>query len=172
MSLFVMAKRSQQDVAILAGKAARLLESGMSVAEVADELQVSARTVQRWRNRPRLLPQGRPEEKPHPHIEVVDSDDFQKNEFQEAILSYKCAGKLEALIPIALDQLESILKNPDTRTTDRLRACQLIGDWSGLNGGLEGSIRRVLSAGYLVIDPTSQPTQEKKSPGLTMRQRI
>jgi transposase-like protein len=149
-----MAKRSQQDVAILAERAYKLLESGMSSSEVARQLQVSPRTLQRWKSRPRLLPlvEG------NSQIEVLDSDNFQKHEFREALLSYKPASKLEALIPIALDQLESILTNPETRPSDRLRACQIIGDWSGLNGGADGSCRRVFALGFDIVAPRNPNT--------------
>jgi transposase-like protein len=160
-----MSKRSQRDVAVLAERAYRLLESGMSSAEVAKELQVSTRTLNRWKNRPRLLPLTLSEQNSHvddnSQIEVVETDgDFEKQAFRKFTLNYKSASKLERLIPIALNQLEAILNNPHTRTSDRLRACQIIGDWSGLNGGLDGSMRRVFAGGYDIVAPHNPDLKE------------
>jgi hypothetical protein len=146
-----MAKRSQQDVAILAERAYRLLESGMSTSEVAQQLQVSPRTLQRWRNRPRLLPLAELE---NSQIEVLDSDDdFDKMEYRGYLLNFKSTSRLEKLIPAAMDQLEAILIDPNSRSSDKLRACQIIGDWSGLNGGTDGSLRRVFALGYDITAP-------------------
>ncbi len=159
----VMAKRSQQDVAILAERAYRLLESGMSSAEVAKELQVSQRTLQRWKNRPRLLPLAHPEQtsevEENSQIDILDSHgDFEKVAFRQYLLVHKSALRLERLIPTALDQLENILRDPDIRVSDRLRACQIIGDWSGLNGGTDGAMRRVFAAGYDIVAPHNPDT--------------
>ena len=151
-----MSKRSQRDVAVLAERAYRLLESGMSSAEVAKELQVSTRTLNRWKNRPRLLPlvqaQQSSQVEESSQVEVLESDrDFEKVAFREYLLVHKSASRLERMIPIILDQLENILRDPDTRVSDRLRACQIIGDWSGLQGGTDGAMRRVFAAGYDIV---------------------
>jgi hypothetical protein len=152
-----MAKRSQQDVAILAERAYKLLESGMSTSEVAQQLQVSPRTLQRWKNRPRLLPLAELEN--NSQIEVLDSAaDFEKQEFRRGILNFKSASRLEKLISVAMDQIEAVLINPDSRPADRLRACQIVGDWSGLAGGADGSLRRVFALGYDVVAPHNLDT--------------
>jgi hypothetical protein len=160
-----MAKRSQEDVAILASKATQLLKNGLSVSEVAEQLQVSTRTIQRWRNRPQVLPIRRSGIEEKPQLESIGSENEppypSQNDFQRHLRYFDDAGKLEALIPVALDELKHILENPDTRIADKLRACQVIGDWSGLSGGFDGSMRRVLAAGYVIVAPRI-PAQESR----------
>ena len=158
-----MARRSEQDVAILAERAYRLLESGMSSAEVAKQLQVSTRTLQRWKSRPRLLPLAQARQtseiEENSQIDILDSHgDFEKVAFREYLLVHKSASRLERMIPTVLDQLENILRDPDTRVSDRLRACQIIGDWSGLNGGTDGDMRRVFAVGYDIVAPHNPDT--------------
>jgi transposase-like protein len=154
-----MAKRSAQDVAILSNRAAELLESGLTIAEVASQLDVSTRTVQRWRNRTQFSPIARPEIEQKSHIEVADPIP----DGLKYLPDFKIATNLESLIPVALDELRRILENPESRTADKLRACGIIGDWSGLNGGLYGSIRRVFGAGYVVVDPRRSAEKDTRT---------
>ncbi|HEY9893076.1 MAG TPA: helix-turn-helix domain-containing protein [Candidatus Sericytochromatia bacterium] len=140
-------------------QAIRLLEAGTPVSEVADQLGVSMRTVQRWKNQSRFLLFEGSQIEEECHIEVLDSDDdFEKQEFRRGILNFKSASRLEKLIPIAMNQLEAVLINPDSRPADRLRACQIVGDWSGLAGGADGSLRRVFALGYDVVAPHNLDT--------------
>jgi transposase-like protein len=56
-----MAGRSRRELRRLQDKALSLLEGGMVVEEVADQLGVSARTVRRWRQGPRRAEPQSPE---------------------------------------------------------------------------------------------------------------
>lgn len=57
---------------------------------------------------------------------------------------------LNRLTPLAFITLLHILKNPDTRVSDQIKACEIIGRWAGLNEGINGAICRVSAAGYQV----------------------
>lgn len=155
-----MSKRSAQDLALLSGRAAELFERGLSTTEIAEALSVSVRSVQRWRKNP-VLPTPTPSPTSTPDEPALETEILPPDESRSEEL-----GSLYDLIPAAIEELHRILGSSDSRTADKLKACQVIGDWSGLSGGLEGSVRRCHLAGYIVTDPTVKP-RESKQQGLT-----
>jgi hypothetical protein len=62
-------------------------------------------------------------------------------------------GSIQRLMSLALLRLEKILRNPNIRVADQLRATELVGKWASLDGGLDGAIARVHSAGLQVVVP-------------------
>jgi Homeodomain-like domain len=99
-----------------------LLSSEVPQKDIAKELGVSERTIQRW---------------------------LKLDEFQDALegVSYRPVAvsavdvvsshksrreKLDSLLDTSLDVLESVIINGDCKTSDRIRACQIVGDWQGI----------------------------------------
>jgi hypothetical protein len=81
------------------------------------------------------------------------AETFESNGVVERLFNQEFFQRLDALMPSCLQELEAILKDPDSRKQDKIRACQLLGDWAGLSGGLSGAIIRVASSGYIVTEP-------------------
>jgi len=84
---------------------------------------------------------------------VAETLSAESNGVVERLFDQEFFQRLDALMPSCLQELESILKDPDSRKQDKIRACQLLGDWAGLSGGLSGAIIRVSSCGYVVTEP-------------------
>ncbi len=160
MSFFIisfMAKRSQNEVNSLTRRALELLDRGHSEKEVAEILDVSLRTIQRWKARLEIeesnIPIG------------IDSPRLLSPQ-EERALGVLTFGEVEKLIPNAVAVIKEILENPESRNSDRLRAAGLIGDWSGYSSGVQGAMSIVLRAGYIVVDPDLEQSGQR-SQGLT-----
>ena len=122
-----MTSKSQQK-----NEALRLHKKGMVPSRIAEKLKVSARTIQRWikdeipitttvvaMQADTDLPQSIT-----PDIEATREFDFN--------LSRRMAIRLLNLSESALDVVETTLKDPEVRRSDKLRAAKLVGDWLGL----------------------------------------
>jgi transposase-like protein len=110
--------------------AAKLLGQGKSQTEVAKAIGVNRRTVVRWLERHEFkqlcygliggsTPTPKPPETPKPAI----------NQQNPNRVSTEDLGNLAFL---AVGCVSNILDDPDARASDRLKAAQLAGDWSGL----------------------------------------
>ncbi len=69
-----MACRSRRELRRLQAKAVSLLEGGMVVEEVAEQLGVSGRTVRRWRQGPRKAEPQRPEAQTDALVEMLRAE--------------------------------------------------------------------------------------------------
>jgi hypothetical protein len=110
-------------------QALELLSSGHSQVSVANQLGVSRRTVVRWMSKPEFKQA----------LTGLGSNQFVINEDAlepEIIQPQKCSGsireRLNRLIPTIIDETEAILKNPDTRTADKLKSAAMLAKWAGL----------------------------------------
>jgi transcriptional regulator with XRE-family HTH domain len=142
-------KQAESDRHRLRIKAFDLLRRGKTQSEIAKSCGVSIRTIQRWVNES----QEKVKQQGDLVAVVAETLSPQSNSVVEKLFSQDFFQKLDALMPSCLQELESILKDPDSRKQDKIRVCQVLGDWTGLSGGLSGSIIRVIAAGYLVSEP-------------------
>jgi transcriptional regulator with XRE-family HTH domain len=109
-------------------KALNMLAKGMGTSEVAKRLGVSQRTIQRW-----LKAEG----VSNPVMDVCDQVVKEIALKVEAAIGDELKSQALQLLKLSgksLDCLEEILNNPDTRTADRLKACQIVGEWVGFQG--------------------------------------
>jgi hypothetical protein len=159
-----MSKRSLKDVKALSRRAFELFDHGLSFEEVATQLDVSSRTVRRW-VASRDDADALTEDDRHSNSGTATPERMSLDDLPE----YACLGAdVDELIPDCLKVLRDILKDEDSKTSDRLRAISLILDWSGLSGGFQGSIRRVIECGYAVLDPHAPVEQGgQRTQGLT-----
>jgi hypothetical protein len=114
-------------------EAFRLLRNGMRCQKVAEKLNLSPRTIQRWAKEIEPIP-----------IKVSDdetSDKTSDNTLQEnpnprhhseMILTRSVAIRLLNLADAAIGAVEEILANPDSSSANRLKAAKIAGDWLGL----------------------------------------
>jgi len=143
-------RQAESDRHRLRAKAFDLLRRGKTQSEVARSCDITTRTLQRWINesQEKVKQQG-------DLVAVVAETTLspEPNGVVERLFDQEFFQRLDALMPSCLQELESILKDPDSRKQDKIRACQLLGDWAGLSGGLSGAIIRVSSCGYVVTEP-------------------
>ena len=142
--------QSESDRHRLRAKAFDLLRRGKSRFEVAKSCGITTRTLHRWINesQEKVKQQG-------DLVAVVAETTLspEPNGVVERLFDQEFFQRLDALMPCCLQELEAILKDPECRKQDKIRACQLLGDWAGLSGGLSGAIIRVAASGYLVTEP-------------------
>jgi hypothetical protein len=142
-------RRSESNRDRLRAKAFDLLRSGKSQAKVAKACDISVRTLQRWINEA----QEKVKQQGDLVTVVAETLSPESDSVVERLFSQDFFQKLDTLMPSCLHELEAILRDPDSRKQDKIRVCQVLGDWAGLSGGLSGSIIRVVAAGYLVSEP-------------------
>ena len=113
-------------------KAIELIHKGKTHDEIGKILKVNKKTIQRWNQRQ----------------EFVDALDDVCNRTTELLVqsaSTDVVVQIERLRNKALNSLEAILDDPLSRNNDKIRTCQILGTWTGLQN-------------------YSNPEQEKKSP--------
>ena len=163
-----MPKNSAKERADLSRKALDLLRSGHDPSDVAGLLKISLRTIQRWRSKAEqannaslALPQ---------QSSVSNSLETAFQLPSEPPSESDIRAKIESLTDIVLTTLENILRNPDARTADQLRACQLIlsvSGWSDPAASVTSkAINFLLQQGYVVTDP-NLPPENSGQRGLT-----
>jgi hypothetical protein len=113
-------------------KAIELLTDGKrSQQSIADEIGVSRRTIVRW-----LADQEFQEA-----LKGVGTNQFVVNpevlQPQESPASIR--QQLADLMPDVLQVAKGILLDENARTSDRLRACQMIGKWGGLEDRIDST---------------------------------
>jgi len=96
------------------------LAQGKTHAEVASELGIATKTVQRWSKQPEFT-------------QAVS--DVQSRAVEVAVeeTAQDIAGKIERLVPKAIAVLDQYLSDMTARGSDRLRAVHIIGTWAGLS---------------------------------------
>jgi predicted transcriptional regulator len=143
-------RQAELDRHRLKGKAFDLLRYGKNQSEVARSCGITTRTLQRWINES----QENVDQQGDLVTVVAEALDAESNSsVVERLFAQEFFQKLDGLMPYCVEELESILKDPDSRRQDKIRACQLLGDWAGLSGGLSGAIIRVSAAGYVISEP-------------------
>ena len=143
-------RQAESDRHRLRAKAFDLLRRGKTQSEVARSCDITTRTLQRWINesQEKVKQQG-------DLVAVVAETTLspEPNGVVERLFDQEFFQRLDALMPSCLQELESILKDPDSRKQDKIRACQILGDWAGLSGGLSGAIIRLSASGYIITEP-------------------
>lgn len=97
-----------------------LFARGYSHPEIGSEIGVSTRTLSRWRVDYENQINSRATIKPKSDGELV------------AIAENKTSERINELLHLALDNLEDILNDVELKTTDKLRAISIVGEWSRL----------------------------------------
>lgn len=111
-------------------KAIELLSNGKrSQQSIADEVGVTRRTIVRWSANPEF----------QAALVGVGSNQFVVNPevLQPQASPVSIRQKLSELMPSVIEETEAILKNPDTRTGDRLKAAQMLAKWGGLENRMD-----------------------------------
>lgn len=143
-------RQAESDRHRLRAKAFNLLRYGKTQSEVARSCGITTRTLQRWINES----QEKVDQQGDLVTVVAEALDAESNSsVVERLFTQEFFQRLDVLMPSCLQELEAILKDPDCRSGDKIRACQLLGDWAGLSGGLSGAIIRVSGSGYIVTEP-------------------
>jgi transposase-like protein len=143
-------RQAELDRHRLRAKAFDLLRYGKTQSQVARSCGIAVRTLQRWVNEA----QEKVEQQGDLVAVVTETLDAESNSsVVEKLFNQEFFQKLDVLMPSCLQELEDIVKDPNSRNQDKIRACQLLGDWAGLSGGLSGAIIRVSAAGYLISEP-------------------
>ncbi len=110
-------------------RALELLATGKSQTATADEIGVSRRTVVRWTKNPEfkqaLTGLGS-------NQFVINQDAIEPEIIKPQKSQLSIRERLNSLIPAIIDTTEGILKDPDTRTSDRLKSAAMLAKWSGL----------------------------------------
>lgn len=100
-------------------RAVGLMSEGVSYREIAKQLGVTTRTVERWAMRPDLR-------------QAVEQAKAKALETVEEAVSEKYKRAIESMIPAALTILHKTLKSSEAKDSDKLRAVQILGKWYGL----------------------------------------
>lgn len=117
-----------------------MFAEGTSSSEIAKELNVSIRSIQRWQKLPEFVKA------------LADINARATANTVEATAA-NISNRIQRLLPKALDTVEYYIENPEARAADRLRACHLVGTWAGLTQQKTSSL--------------SQPEQAQSSTGLS-----
>lgn len=156
-----MPKNTAKERSDLTKKALDLLRAGHNIDDVATLLHISTRTIQRWR-RGKAIAFSQPD----PDVVITEVS------LPTAPLPTNAdiSDRIQGLTDIALRTIEGVLQCRDTRTADKLRACQLILDASGHNDPAACVVSKAIDflhrQGYIVTDPTVPP-EAKPMQGLS-----
>ncbi len=163
-----MPKNSSKQRADLTKKALDLLRHGHDLEEVATLLGVSRRTLERWRFKAEKNNQA--SLSLVPQINAPSSFIASSQMPSEPLGEGEVRSKIDCLTGLALSNLENILLDPDARTSDRLRASQLIltvAGWTDAAATVPSrAIELLLRQGYIITDPTLPP-EDSGARGLT-----
>ena len=107
-------------------KAFKLLKEGLGHREIAEKLNVSLRSIQRWVKEAEPLPVKVLVE------EVSDKTTPHSSHEFDLTLSRRIAIRLLNLSEAAIGAVENTLSDPDTSTANKLKAAKIAGDWLGL----------------------------------------
>ncbi len=118
-------------------QAASALARKLPLKEVAASLNVSSRTIQRWSKSADFV------------AEVKRLEEEIAREIEDANRSESAAVavRVPMLLNKAVKRLEEIIENPDSRSSDILRVCQLLGKWNGLEGDFNQSLTTLKNYG-------------------------
>lgn len=100
-------------------EALSLLSHGFNLQETANKVGVSKRTLQRW-------------------VKLAEFIEAKKDVTQQTtarvieVTAQDVTESIRHLVPKAVRLLEEILDCPEARNTDKLRASEILGRWSGL----------------------------------------
>ncbi len=143
-------------------QACRLLASGLLQREVAEELGLSKRTIERWntsqafKDATNALMGTKPLAKPsqskaiEPELLPYTSQeegDYPKN-YEEAM------ARMPALLMVSINTVLNILTDPDERPANKLKAASLAGEWLGLKYCCRASaaVDLLHSLGYVITE--------------------
>lgn len=99
-----------------------MLTSGHSRVEISKKLNISESTIQRWQKLPEFKDA----------LEGVAFSPVAVTSIEVTSSHRTRRERLERLLDSSIDVLEEIVKNEESRTSDKIRAIQLIGDWVGI----------------------------------------
>lgn len=120
--------------------ALRLNRQGIATSKIAAKLGVSIRTIQRWLLAEAPLPSEDDQtqalddsqaSEPESGHELSTPSSRDSEGFDEAVAS-RTALRLMKLSEAAIGAVEDCLSNPYVKTSDKLKAAQIVGDWLGL----------------------------------------
>jgi hypothetical protein len=100
-------------------KALSMFAQGASGSEIANELKVSARSIQRWQKLPEFA-------------KGLYDISAKTTQLTVETTASSISNRIQRLLPKALDTIEYYIENPEAKASDRLRACHLVGTWAGL----------------------------------------
>jgi hypothetical protein len=158
-----MPKYTQKERSDLSKKAVDLLRAGHDVGDVSRLLNVSVRSIQRWRR-------GEEGVQVVALAQAVDAAPNAISSSYDLPSDQNIRNKIQSLTTLALSTIEGILRCPDSRSTEKLRACALILDASGHNDPAACVTSKAIDflhrQGYEIIDPTL-PTEDEGVRGFT-----
>lgn len=105
-------------------QAVSLLAKGKTKVEIASELGISTKTVQRWTKQLGFA---------QAVSDVQSSAVRQTVERTAEDIARQSQEVIERLVPKALMVIHEYLNNSSAKGSDRLRAVHIIGSWAGLN---------------------------------------
>ncbi len=118
-------------------QAASALARKLPLKEVAASLNVSSRTIQRWSKSADFVAE----------VKRLEEEIARQIEDANRSESAAVAVRVPMLLNKAVKRLEEIIENPDSRSSDILRVCQLLGKWNGLEGDFNQSLTTLKNYG-------------------------
>ncbi len=123
--------------------AAAAIAKGLSPREIADSVGVSVRTIQRWQVSEDFASEVS-------RLQVEFSSEVEQVTRSEVKLRASATNRLAALFDRAIDRLEEVIENPDSRPGDLLKACQLLGKWNGWESDFNISLANLRTYGLRI----------------------
>lgn len=100
-------------------RAVSLFSEGLKNTQIAHELGVTPRCIQRWHKIPEFA-------------SAVAQIKKKAAEKTIEATATNISNRIQSLLPKALGVIEHYLDSDEARASDRLRACHLVGTWAGL----------------------------------------
>ncbi|MEM6751479.1 MAG: helix-turn-helix domain-containing protein [Cyanobacteria bacterium P01_C01_bin.38] len=120
-------------------EARKLYLQGVSCQEIAEELEINIRTMQRWAREfdgEAVVIPVVSEVEPEPPIEALQRVAEPQQPIGESIelnLTARIAVRLLNLTEVAIDTVEEVLTNGDATHGNKLKAAQMVAQWVGLD---------------------------------------
>ena len=123
--------------------AAAAIAKGLGLKEIANGVGVSIRTIQRWQ-----VSEDFAAEVSRLQLEFgCEVEEVARSEVKSRA---SATNRLATLFNRAIDRLEEVIENPDSRPTDLLKACQLLGKWNGWECELNISLANLRTYGLRI----------------------
>jgi len=123
--------------------AAAAIAKGLNLKEIADSVGVSIRTIQRWQVSEDFAAEVS-------RLQVDFSCEVEEAARSEVKSRASATNRLATLFNRAIDRLEEVIENPDSRPTDLLKACQLLGKWNGWESDFNISLANLRTYGLRI----------------------
>ena len=169
-----MPRFSREERQILKQEAFSLLAQGFSKSQVIERLSISERTFRRWTKDTDFSLEIEAVEEPNTEVPQVaispvpsNPKNYSKNDSLKVSVTTDFAVRLLSIAHSAINVTENILVSEDSSNRDRLKAVEIVSEWTGLRQASGKGMKSVLDTALQKSDVHRRLSDDNESIDLT-----